>query len=169
MRLVIGRVLRPHGVRGEVVVDIATDSPQQRFQAGTALATDPESAGPLHIEAVRPHQGRLLVTFTGYADRDQALQLRGVALCVDSADVEPLGDPDEFHDFELIGLTARDEHGQALGEVVQVRHGPGADLLVVRLTSGRDALVPFVSAIVPAVDVAAGQLVVTPPDGLFDL
>lgn len=183
MQLVVGLIARPHGVRGEVVVEVTTDEPGDRFRPGVALATDPAEAGPLTIEAVRPHQGRLIIAFEGSLDRQQADLLRGVKLCVDSDEVSPSGDPDEFNDFELIGLAAIDADGRRLGEVIRVNHGPGADLLVVRLGSGdqspaggrsdqlrgRDALVPFVKAIVPEVDVPGGRLVITPPEGLFDL
>ncbi len=169
MRLVIGQIVRPHGIRGEVVVEVTTDDPAARFVAGAELVTDPAAAGPLAIEAVRPHQGRLIVAFDGVPDRDGAEALRGVKLCVDSADLAPPADPDEFHDFQLVGLAAVAASGEAVGEVVGVEHGPAADLLVVRLGDGRRALVPFVKAIVPAVDLAAGRVVLDPPPGLLDL
>jgi 16S rRNA processing protein RimM len=169
VQLVIGRVIRPHGVRGEVVVDVRTDEPDRRFVAGSVLRTDPATSGPLTIETVRPHQGRLLITFEGVADRDVADGLRDVLLCVESGDLAPLEDPDEFHDHQLVGLRAEDADGAVLGEVVRVEHAPAGELLVVRLTDGRTGLVPFVSAIVPEVDLPGGRVVLTPPDGLFDL
>ncbi|MEN3305617.1 MAG: rRNA processing protein RimM [Micromonosporaceae bacterium] len=169
MQLVVGVIARPHGVRGEVVVNVMTDEPEARYVVGIALATDPPDAGPLTIESVRPHQGRLLVAFAGVLDRNGAQDLRGVKLCVDSADVTAPEDPDEFSDFQLVGLAAVGEDGQRLGEVIRVNHGPGADLLVLRLPDGRDALVPFVKAIVPEVDLAEGRMVLTPPGGLLDL
>jgi len=169
MQLVVGVILRPHGVRGEVVVDVTTDEPAARYVVGAALATDPADAGPLTVEALRPHQGRLLIAFEGVPDRDAAQSLRGVKLCVDTADIAPPEDPDEFADYQLVGLAAVDPDGQRLGEVVRVQHGPGADLLVLRLPEGREALVPFVKAIVPEVDLGAGRVVLTPPGGLLDL
>lgn len=169
MQLVVGVIARPHGVRGEVVVDVTTDEPAARYAVGAALATDPPAAGPLTIEAVRPHQGRLLVAFEGILDRNAAQTLRGVKLCVESDDLPPPEDPDEFSDFQLVGLAAVDPDGQRLGEVIRIDHGPGVDLLVLRLPDGRDALVPFVKAIVPEVDLAGGRLVLTPPGGLLDL
>ena len=169
MQLVVGQIVRPHGIRGEVVVEVTTDRPDARFVPGSVLATDPAPAGGLQIEAVRPHQGRLIVAFDGVLDRESAEALRGVRLCVDSADVADSEDPDEFNDFQLVGLAAVDAAGQRLGEVVRIEHGPAADLLVVRLVEGRDALVPFVRAIVPTVDLAAGRMVLTPPEGLLEL
>lgn len=169
MQLVIGQIVRPHGIRGEVVVEVTTDDPAARFAAGSQLATSGLGPEALRIEAVRPHQGRLIIAFEGVLDRDAAEELRGIRLCVDSAELGEPDDPDEFHDFQLIGLTVVDVDGVRLGEVVRVDHGPAADLLVVRLTEGRDALVPFVRAIVPTVDVPGGRIVLTPPPGLLEL
>ena len=118
MLLVVGHVIRPHGIRGEVVVQVRTDEPEQRFAPGSVLVTD---RGPaLTVESVRPHQGRLIVVFDGVYDRDLADELRGVELCVDSTSLTPPADPDEFHDHQLVGLAAVDTAGDALGEVVRV-------------------------------------------------
>ena len=168
-RLVVGRVIRPHGVRGEVVVEIHTDSPEDRFAVGSVLDTDPAGTGPLRISEVRLHQGRLLVLFDGYADRDVSEALRGVSLLVDRASVPDPTDPDEFHDHQLVGLQAVDAAGDSLGTVQRVDHAPGNDLLVLARPDGRQALVPFVKAIVPEVDVPGGRVVLSPPEGLFDL
>jgi 16S rRNA processing protein RimM len=192
MQLVIGSIVRAHGVRGEVVVAVTTDEPQDRYVTGSVLETDPATAGPLTIEGLRLHTSsgvdRLLVVFEGVEDRDSAERLRGVKLLVDAVDIEPSDDPDEFHDFQLIGLAVhvglggevddsggtpdpagRDPVGERIGEIVRVDHGPGADMLIVARPDGRQTLVPFVTAIVPTVDVAAGRVVITPPDGLLDL
>jgi 16S rRNA processing protein RimM len=169
LQLVIGRIVRPHGIRGEVVVEVTTDEPGARFFAGAVLATEPVPAGPLTVEAARPHQGRMIVAFEGVLDRTGAEGLRDVRLCVDSADLPAPEDPDEYHDFQLVGLRAVAESGEALGEVVGVEHGPAADLLVLARPSGGRALVPFVKAIVPSVDLAGGRVVLTPPEGLLDL
>jgi len=169
MQLVVGRIGRPHGVRGEVVVDVRTDSPELRYAVGSVFTTDPSAAGPLTVETLRPHQGRYLVTFTGYADRDMADRLRGVLLCVDSSTVAPPEDPDEFNDHQLVGLRAELLDGEHVGEVVRIDHAPASDLLIVRLPDGRTGMVPFVRAIVAEVDVAGGRVVLTPPEGLFDV
>jgi 16S rRNA processing protein RimM len=169
MQLVVGRVLRPHGVHGEVVVEVRTDSPAERFAVGSVYATDPPAAGPLTITEIRPHQGRLLVTFDTFADRDVADALRGVLLLVDSSVVQEPEDPDEFNDHQLVGLRAETADGEVLGEVVRIEHAPASDLLVLSLVDGRTGLVPFVRAIVPTVDIAGGRVVLTPPEGLFDL
>jgi 16S rRNA processing protein RimM len=136
---------------------------------GSVLSNYPATAGPLTVETLRPHQGRFLVTFAGYADRDMADQLRGVLLCVDSSTVPDPDDPDEFNDHQLVGLRAELPTGEHLGEVVRIDHAPASDLLIVRLPDGRTGLVPFVRAIVPEVDIPGGKVVLTPPDGLFDV
>jgi 16S rRNA processing protein RimM len=185
MQLVVGRVGRPHGIRGEVTVQVHTDDPDLRFAAGSVLATDPESRGPLTIRSSRWHSGRLLIAFDGYADRSSAEELRGTLLVMDSADVGPAG-PEEFRDHELIGLHVVTVAGEPVGVVTDVLHH-GQDLLVVGPAAGtpgrtlghpasgsahgeqEQILVPFVAAIVPEVDVSNGRVVIDPPPGLLDL
>ncbi|HYN96166.1 MAG TPA: ribosome maturation factor RimM [Pilimelia sp.] len=195
MHLIVGRIVRPHGIRGEVIVDVRTDEPEARFRPGARLVCGPdpdEPAGPpplaadpaveepdgavrwevpaaLTIESVRPHLGRLLVVFEDVSDRNVADELRGVLLWVDTAEVAPPADPDEFHDHQLVGLTAVTAAGDTLGEVARIDHAPSADLLVLRRPTGGTALVPFVKAIVPEVDLAGGRVIVDPPEGLLDL
>jgi 16S rRNA processing protein RimM len=164
--LVVGRIGRPHGIRGEITIDVRTDEPDTRFAKGTTIATDPAAAGPLTVERARWHSGRLLVRFTGIADRDAAEALRGVWLVVDSGDIPPSADPDDFHDRELIGLAVVTADGTDVGEVADVLHH-GQDILVVDGPTGQ-TLVPFVTALVPEVDVPGGRLVIDPPPGLLD-
>lgn len=169
MQLVVGRIRRPHGIRGELSVEVRTDDPEDRFAVGRALRTDPDDRGPLTITAGRWHSGSLLLAFAEVPDRDAAEELRGTWLVVDSSEIGPTGDPDEFHDHELIGLAAVTVGGEPVGVVTDVRHH-GQDLLVIEPAAGRrdDLLVPFVAAIVPEVDVPAGRLVIDPPPGLLE-
>lgn len=187
MLLIVGRIGRPHGIRGEVTVVVRTDEPDERFAVGSVLRTDPTAAAAasapprtshgelvrvperLTVEATRWHQGRLLVLFAGIYDRNFAEALRGTLLLVDSDEVTEPTDPDEFHDHQLIGLTVVTPAGERLGEVARIEHAPASDLLVLRRPEGRTALIPFVKAIVPEVDVAGGRVVVDPPGGLLDL
>jgi len=170
MQLVVGRVGRPHGLRGEVTVEVRTDDPDQRFMAGSSLATVPAERGPLIVAGSRWHSGRLLVRFAGYEDRDAAEELRDTILAIDSDELQPLEDPDDFYDHDLIGLQVVTAVGDPVGAVSDVLHY-GQDMLVIEGTgtrSGNEILVPFVAAIVPEVDVAAGRLVIDPPPGLLD-
>ncbi|MER6170681.1 ribosome maturation factor RimM [Streptosporangium sp. NPDC001681] len=166
MQLVVGRIGRPHGLRGDVSVEVRTDEPDRRFAPGTALATDPASAGPLVVESRRWHSGILLVRFEGVSDRDHAEELRGTMLVIDSADIPPSDDPDEFYDHQLIGLTVVKPDGERVGEVSDVLHH-GQDLLVVRRGKA-EVYVPFVKALVPVIDLEKGILVVDAPAGLLD-
>ncbi len=163
MQLVVGRVTRPHGVRGEVSVEVRTDEPDQRFAVGRVLATDPAAAGPLTVDSARWHSGRLLIRFAGIADRNQAEELRGTWLTLDSAEVRPSDDPDEFHDHELIGLAVVTTSGEPVGRVTDVRHF-GQDLLVIApagssagAQAGPVPAGPAGAGPVPAGPVPAGQ------------
>jgi len=174
MQLVVGRVGRAHGIRGEVSVLVRTDDPGSRFAPGSVLATDPAALGPLTVGSVRWHLGRLLVRFDGLDDRTRAEELAGALLLVDSAAVGSPEDPDEFNDHDLIGLVAVTVTGDRVGTVTDVLHH-GQDLLVISAAGDAGAgagagetLVPFVRAIVPEVDIAAGRLVLDPPPGLLD-
>ncbi|MFG3418975.1 ribosome maturation factor RimM [Micromonospora sp. NPDC049460] len=183
--LIVGRIGKPHGIRGEVTVEVRTDEPEARFAPGSVLRTVPGAAPPqqaapehgepfrvpaeLTVESARSHQGRLLVAFEGVLDRDVAEALRGTLVAVDSADVAPPEDPEEFHDHQLVGLAVVTPGGERLGEVDRIDHAPASDLLVLRRPEGRTALIPFVKAIVPEVDLAGGRVVVDPPAGLLDL
>jgi 16S rRNA processing protein RimM len=166
VQLVVGRIGRPHGVRGDVTVEVRTDDPELRFVAGKPIATDPADRGPLVVTGRRWHKGVLLLTFEGVADRDAAEELRGTMLVIDSSEVTPSDDPDEFHDHQLIGLSVQTVAGEPVGEVEDVLHH-GQDLLVVRRKGQEDALIPFVRELVPEVDLEAGRLVVDPPEGLL--
>ncbi|WP_282940894.1 ribosome maturation factor RimM [Corynebacterium auriscanis] len=191
-QLQIGRVVKPHGVRGELVVEATTDHPELRFAVGTELTG--KQAGKtriLTIAKVRPHQSRLLVTFEEIADRNEAETLRGLRFFADP--VEDL-DEEAFYDHQLEGLrvlncgnvdaetaNARAYEGAQpepldIGEVTGVLHTPAGTTLEVTIdadtplpTAGLTVLVPFRHAIVPIVDLDNDALVITPPDGLLEL
>lgn len=167
MDVVVGRIGRPHGLRGEVTVQVSTDDPESRFATGAVLGTDPIARGPLTVSAMRRSGPVLVIGFDGITDRDAAEGLRGTALTLDSATLPVPDDPDEFYDHQLIGLSVVDRSGTVLGEVVEVWHPPASPVLAVNRPDGSQELVPFVSAIVPVVDLDAGRLVVEPPDGMF--
>jgi 16S rRNA processing protein RimM len=173
MRVIVGRIGRPHGIRGEVVIGVRTDEPDLRFAVGAivdAASSGDEAADVpgqrLTVASARWHSGQLLVSFAGITDRTAASELTGSWLSVDSSQLPDTGDPDEFRDHELIGLNVRTADGEPVGVVTDVLHY-GQDLLVVRRAEG-ECLVPFVKAIVPEVDIAAGLVVIDPPPGLLD-
>jgi 16S rRNA processing protein RimM len=167
VRVTVGRIGRAHGIRGEVSVEVRTDSPEIRFVVGARLMTEPERIGPLTIRQARWHSGRLLVRFDGVADRSGAEALRGVLLLSEVDANERPADPEEYFDHQLLGLRAVTSHGDDVGEVIDVLHLPDQDLLVIG-RGDHEVLVPFVSAIVPEVDTAGGRVVIDPPRGLLD-
>jgi 16S rRNA processing protein RimM len=166
--VVVGRIGRPHGVRGEVTVEVRTDDPELRFAVGSVLLTEPADRGPLMITRSHWHGTTLLLSLDGIDSREAAEAVRNTELLVAVADLPEIDDPDSFYDHQLVGLTARLPDESVLGEVTAVRH-EGQDLLVVRRAEGGELLVPFVAAIVPSVDLGGGSVVVDPPEGLLDL
>jgi 16S rRNA processing protein RimM len=168
MQIIVGRIGRPHGVRGEVVVGVRTDDPEARFAVGARLDAGQARVGPLTIAATRWQSGELIVRFKGVADRTAAGELTGTWLSVDSASLSALDDPDEFRDHELIDLTVRTTGGEVVGVVTDVLHH-GQDLLAISPAGAAgEILVPFVRAIVTEVDVRGGVLVIDPPPGLLN-
>ncbi len=166
----VGRIGKPHGLRGEVTVDVRTDEPERRFVAGTTLAAEPPRGSAsgftsLAIETLRWHQTTLLVKFAELSDRTDAEGARGTLLLAHLDPEEAPEDPEEFYDHQLVGLRVEDPDGAVIGEVTGVLHG-AQDLLQVRATDGRPTLVPFVAALVPEVDVAGGRVVVADRPGL---
>ena len=172
MELVVGRVAKAHGITGELVVDVRTDDPDERFAPGNRLRLKPargDGGQVVVIESARPHSGRLLVRLPGVSDRNGADALRGHLFVVDSAELPPIDDPDEFYDHQLEGLAVRTVDGQDLGSVTEVLHTAAGELLSVRASDGREVLVPFVSAIVTSVSLADRLVEIDPPEGLLDL
>ena len=171
--MVVGRVGRPHGVRGLATVEVRTDDPDARFTPGQVLQTDPPDRGPLTVVDRRWHSGTLLLQLAGpsgevYAARETVETLRGTELLVRVADLPEIEEQDSYYDHQLVGLAVRMPDGTVLGEVGAVRH-EAQDLLVIRRPDAPEALVPFVAALVPTVDLAGGFVVVDPPEGLLDL
>lgn len=173
MRLVVARIGRAHGIRGEVTVELRTDTPDDRFYPGADLVVVPPK-GPaarglpktLTVETVRDHNGTLLLTFEQVDDRTAAEALRNVLLEAEVPD--ETGEDDAWYTHQLVGLRVLDPAGTELATVVSLEHGPAQDLLVVRRPDGATRYVPFVTALVPTVDVKRGFVVVDAPGGLLD-
>jgi len=167
VEVVVGRIGRAHGVRGEVSVDVRTDEPERRFAPGAVLRTDGGVDRALTVLAARPHGARLLVTFTEVSDRTAAESLHGAALLAALAAGERPADPEEFYDHQLVGLVVRAEGQGVVGRVSDVLHLPSQDLLVVAMDDGRESLVPFVAELVPSVDLGGGEVTVVDQPGLL--
>ncbi|SDT57490.1 16S rRNA processing protein RimM [Streptomyces sp. TLI_053] len=169
MQLVVGKIGRAHGIKGDVSVEVRTDEPELRLGPGAVLFTDPASAGPLTVESGKVHSGRLLLRFAGVKDRNAAEELRGTILIAEVDPEERPDDPEEYYDHQLIGLDVVLLDGTLVGELTEVVHLPYQDLLTVRKPDGTEALVPFVSRIVPTIDLENQRAVIDPPVGLIDL
>lgn len=170
----VGRIGRPHGIKGEVSVELWTDEPERRFAEGAKLSLRRPAAGPplqhaaLTVAAARWHQDRLLVRFAELPDRTAAEAARGLDLMVAVSPDDRPEDPEEYYDHQLIGLSVATTDGVDVGVVAEVMHSGAQDLLVVRREGRDDALVPFVAALVPEVDLAARRLLVADRPGLLE-
>ena len=168
MDVVVGRVGRAHGIRGELVVEPRTDEPDRRFAPGAVLHVAERGDGMLTVRSAHRQGARLRVSFAEVGDRESAEALRGALLAVDvDADERP-EDAEEYYDRQLVGLVAVTTEGSTAGVVAEVMHLPAQDVLVLRRPDGAQALVPFVAELVPEVDLAAGRLVVADRPGLLD-
>ena len=161
--VVVGRIGPAHGLRGEVFVEPRTDEPERRFARGVRLQA---AARSLTVASARTHSGRLVVRFEEIADRTAAEAARGTELTVAVDPGERPEDPEEFYDHQLVGLRVETTDGEVVGELERIEHNAAQDLLVIR-TPEREVLFPFVSALVPEVDVRRGRLVIDDRPGLL--
>lgn len=166
MRLTVAIIGAPHGLKGEVRLNVRTDRPEERLVAGSVFETEPPEAGPLTLERTRPYKGATYALFAECTDRTAAENLRGVTLVIDTDKDEYIED-DAYYLHELRGLEALDPEGYTLGEIVGIEPTPAHDLLLVREIGGRITRVPFVSQIVTEVDLDDHCVVIDAPAGLF--
>lgn len=163
---IVGVIGRPHGVRGEVAVELRTDEPERRFVPGQVLR-DEGGTRPFTVQSVRDHSGRLLVRFAEVINRETAEAVRGTLLIAAVEPEERPLEPEEFYDRQLIGLQVRRPDGVVVGTVNSVLHLPSQDVLEVETANGA-RLVPLVTALVPHIDLEAGRLTVADVGGLLD-
>ncbi|WP_326768110.1 ribosome maturation factor RimM [Streptomyces sp. NBC_01591] len=168
MQLVVARIGRAHGIKGEVTVEVRTDEPELRLGPGAVLATEPAGAGPLTIETGRVHSGRLLLRFEGVRDRTAAEALRNTLLIAEVDPAELPEDPEEFYDHQLMDLDVVLADGTEIGRITEITHLPSQDLFIVERPDGSEVMIPFVEEIVTEIDLAEQRAVITPPPGLID-
>ncbi|WP_344784296.1 ribosome maturation factor RimM [Microbacterium kribbense] len=166
----VGRLLKAHGLKGAIKLELYTDDPDRRFTPGATFTLQVPETSPWHGKTVTVREFRWMnshpvVFLEGVADRSTAEQLIKAILWIESDPAEP-AEADAWYDHQLIGLDVQRD-GKSVGHVIRVDHLPAQDILIVG-DGDREVLVPFVKAIVPEVDVAAGRVVVTPPAGLFE-
>ena len=175
--VIVGRVRRPHGIGGEVVVESMTDA-EGRFDQGSSLQMvlpadgDEQQVHRLEVKGSRPHSGALLVTFAGVGDRDQADDLRGAWLVVDRSEV-PQPPEGGHYFFDLIGCTCHDQELGAIGEVIDVVADGGGFLLELRpveqAAAGSRILIPFRDEMLVSVDTDKRRIETRLPEGLVEI
>ncbi|MDQ0583727.1 ribosome maturation factor RimM [Streptomyces rishiriensis] len=168
MQLVVARIGRAHGIKGEVTVEVRTDEPEQRLAPGAVLATDPASTGPLTIETGRVHSGRLLLRFEGVRDRTAAEALRNTLLIAELDPTELPEEEDEYYDHQLMDLDVVTKDGMEVGRITEISHLPSQDLFIVERPDGSEVMIPFVESIVTEIDLEEQRAVIDPPPGLID-
>lgn len=165
--ITVGVIIRAHGVRGEVVVDLRTDEPERRFAPGQVLHSEP-GASTFTVVGTREHQGRWLITFAEIPDRNAAEAARGLRLVAQVSEDERPDNVDEYYDRQLVGLAVHtDNSAQPIGTVTAVLHLPAQDVLEISTADG-PRLVPFVTELVPTVDLDAARVVLAPVAGLLE-
>lgn len=162
MELIVAVITRPHGLKGDVALELRTDIPEERFAIGEELRT--ADGRTFTVRRGWQHSGRWLVSFVEVPDRTAAEELRGVELLVDAPESD---EEDAWYAHELEGLDVELITGESVGKIIGLEHFPAQDALVVREPSGAQALVPLVTEIVPEVDIAAGIVKIDPPAGLL--
>jgi len=168
VQLVVARIGRAHGIKGEVTVEVRTDEPELRLGPGAVLATDPAHTGPLTIETGRVHSGRLLLRFEGVRDRTAAEALRNTLLIAEVDPAELPEDPEEFYDHQLMDLDVVLADGTEIGRITEITHLPSQDLFIVERPDGSEVMIPFVEEIVTGIDLEEQRAVIAPPPGLID-
>ncbi|GCB45717.1 ribosome maturation factor RimM [Streptomyces sp. NL15-2K] len=168
MQLVVARVGRAHGIKGEVNVEVRTDEPEVRLAPGAVLLTDPASTGPLTIETGRVHSGRLLLRFEGVRDRNAAEALRNTLLIAEVDPEELPEEEDEYYDHQLMDLDVVTKDGVEVGRITEISHLPSQDLFIVERPDGSEVMIPFVQEIVTEIDLEEQRAVIDPPPGLID-
>jgi len=171
-KLRVGRLVKAHGLKGALKLELYTDSPDQRFRAGQELELQvPENSEwfgkTVKVAELRFYNQSPVLFLEGIQDRSQAETLVKAILLIET-DLEQLPeDPEAWYDHQLVGLTALVGE-EVVGKVTRVDHLPAQDLLAIETSNG-EVLVPFVKQIVPSVDIKKGQVVLTPPAGLFEV
>ncbi|QHY98445.1 Ribosome maturation factor RimM [Streptomyces sp. S4.7] len=168
VQLVVARIGRAHGIKGEVTVEVRTDEPELRLGPGAVLATEPASTGPLTIETGRVHSGRLLLRFAGVSDRTAAEALRNTLLIAEVDPEDMPEDPDEYYDHQLMDLDVVLADGTEIGRITEITHLPSQDLFIVERPDGTEVMIPFVEEIVTEIDLVEQKAVIDPPPGLID-
>jgi 16S rRNA processing protein RimM len=170
-RLRVGRLTKPHGLKGAIKLELFTDNPEQRFRPGAVFSLQVPEESPwfgktITIRELKWFNDQPVGFFDEVPDRTAAESIVKAILWIDQAEAESFIEPDAWYGHQLVGLEVRRD-GVKIGTLAEVQHLPAQDLLLVKTPTG-DVMVPFVAAIVPEVNVEGGYIAVTPPLGLFE-
>jgi len=167
--ITVGRIIRPHGIKGAVVVAPESDFARERFKPGSVVQWQRNGeAAPIRIASSREFRGRWVVTLEGVGTMNEAETLRGLELRIAADALQPLA-AGAYYVHDLTGCVVVTLAGEEVGQVTGVQFGSGAPLLTLTATGGGDVLVPLVEGICRQVDVAAKRIVIDPPAGLIEL
>jgi 16S rRNA processing protein RimM len=171
-KLRVGRLVKAHGLKGAIKLELYTDSPDQRFKPGQVLELQvPETSEwfgkTIKVLELRFYNQSPVLFLEGISDRSQAETLIKAILLIETEVTELPEEPEAWYDHQLVGLKAL-VGAEVVGEVIRVDHLPSQDILAIETARG-EVLVPFVKQIVPEVDIASGQITLTPPEGLFEV
>ena len=165
MLVTVGRIGKPHGIRGQVTLEVRTDEPELRFARGTTLHR--ENRSDLIVSEFHWHSSRVLLKLVGVDSRSAAEDLRDSVITVERPESEVPKEDDEYYDSNLIGCEVRSVPGESIGTVTDVLHLPSQEVLVVAQGT-TEHLIPFVESIVPNVDIGAKRITVDAPEGLLN-
>jgi 16S rRNA processing protein RimM len=167
--IVIARIARAWGIRGEVTAEILTDFPERFDEVAAVTLRRGASTRDAVLERFRFHKGRVLLKFEGVETMNDAMPLAGYDVVIPESDVFEITDDDVFFEFDLVGCSVELSDGEVVGQVGSILHTGAGELLSIVRDGRSDALVPFVEAICTEVDVDARRIVIDPPEGLLDL
>ena len=166
--VLVGRIARPHGLRGQVAVNPATDFIEARFRPGATVWTRSEGhETPLTIASARVQNGRPVIGFEGLSRIEDVEWLPGLELRVPEEALQPL-ETGRYYEHQLIGCAVETVQGAPVGPVVRVDGGVGGSRLVIAGRRG-EILIPLAVGICVEIDVVARSIRIDPPDGLLDL
>ncbi|MBW8009731.1 MAG: 16S rRNA processing protein RimM [Chloroflexi bacterium] len=162
--LAVGKLHRPHGLHGEILMGIQTDFPERLQPEGTVFIGDEKE--PITIRSSRPHSKGLLISFNDYESRDQVAELRNQMVFVRTADRPPLPEGVYYH-HQLIGLQVITDQGKELGVLAEILETGANDVYLVRVKGGKDILLPAIDEVIKHIDLQSGKVLVHLIPGLL--
>lgn len=166
MLVEVGRLIKAHGIKGDLLGFSLTDFPEIRFALGAKLQLADQRN--LTVTKCVDHSGKLLFHFKEVSDRTQAELIAGSVIYAEVDQTELPPEPGKYFDRQLIGMLVNTAQGDVLGKIVDVLHLPAQDVLVMNM-HGQEVLIPFVDQIVPEVDLSLGMITINPPPGLLEV